>query len=194
MAINLNLNLKQIKLTPEQAKNLGAGLFLAAVMAFGYYRYFWSPISLRIDKARAQIADMDAKIEKAKIQAGRLSRIQRELEAMKQQQADAEKRLPRDKDVPEVVDTVGLLARHMGVVLNSFTPSAPASKQYFNEIPYQLNVTGTYHDIGRFLAALALEERIYGVRNVAYVAAGASDRGGQPLTVTFTLIAFQYKG
>jgi Tfp pilus assembly protein PilO len=51
-------------------------------------------------------------------------------------------------------------------------------------------VRGRYHDIGRFLAAVALEQRIYNVRSVNY---GAPDVEGK-LSVTLNLISYQYKG
>ena len=39
----------------------------------------------------------------------------------------------------------------------SFTPGATRPQQYFIELTYPVSIKGRYHDIGRFLAAVALE-------------------------------------
>jgi len=54
-----------------------------------------------------------------------------------------------------------------------------------------MTVKGGYHSVGRFLAAVALEERIFNVKNVMYSEPLA--KTGE-MQVTFTLISYQYKG
>jgi Tfp pilus assembly protein PilO len=53
-----------------------------------------------------------------------------------------------------------------------------------------MTVRGRFHDIGRFLAAIALEERIFNVRDIAF----PSPAGDGTMVVTFTLVTYQYKG
>jgi Tfp pilus assembly protein PilO len=86
--------------------------------------------------------------------------------------------------------TLSSLAQQNRVYIQSFSPGPQKSQQYFTELSYPMTVKGTYHSIGRFLAAVALEERIFNVKDVMYPAA-ASD--GE-MTVTFTLLTYQYKG
>jgi type IV pilus assembly protein PilO len=76
------------------------------------------------------------------------------------------------------------------VQLSSFQPGGQTAQQYFIENPYSINMSGSYHDVGRFLAAIALEQRIYNVRGVTYSAPDAKGK----TTVNFTLVAYQYKG
>lgn len=181
----------KIQLTPKQMQIV----VLAAVVVLGggfvYFQYFWKPISARIDAAQSNIETVEGKISKATAQAARLPQIQRELVVLNQQATEAEKRLPKERDLPDVIDTISSLSQKYRVNLASFSPGNPTTKQFFIEVPYAVTATGGFHDIGRFFAAVALEERIFNVRNVTF----SGGQGGLgKVNVNFTLIAYQYKG
>ena len=53
-----------------------------------------------------------------------------------------------------------------------------------------MTVRGTFHGIGRFLAGLALEQRLYSVYNVVYGEPGAETGEMQ---VNLDLVSYQYK-
>ena len=183
------MTIPKIKLTPDQMKLAAAGVVILGVFGFVYLRYFWGPMSERIVKAKEKIEEAQAKIDKATTQAARLPIIQKQLVVLNEQAADAEKRLPKKKELPAVIDTLAALSSKYKVGLSNFTPGAASTKQFFIEVPYTVSATGSFHNVGRFFAAIALEERIFNVRNVTF--AGGADA---KLTVSFTLIAYQYKG
>ena len=179
-----------IQLTKQQQQTLALGAFMLCGGGYAYIRYFWLPTSQVIAKKTAEIKDIEGKIDRAKSQAVRLPKIQEEIATLDEKAIEAEKRLPKSSDLPAVIITVASLARQYGVELKTFTPGGLTTQQYFIEVPYQLSVRGRYHDIGRFLAAIALEQRIYNVRSVNY---GGPDAEGK-LSVTLNLISYQYKG
>lgn len=185
--------MKLPKLTKQQQMYAGVGVVGAVVLGFAYYKFFWSPISVKIAEARAKIEEVEGKIQKAKVQAARQELLERELVALRTQTSEAEERLPKDKDVPAVIDTVSRLARKNKVDLQSLAPGGSSPKQFFIEVPYAVTVVGTYHEVGRFLAAVALEKRIFNVRNVVYSPGPSSSSRTSPLSVSFTLISYQYK-
>jgi Tfp pilus assembly protein PilO len=178
-----------IKLTKTQQKYLAVGGVLVIVLGVVYVKFFWSPISKKIIEAEAKITDISGKIDKAKQQAARLPKLEQELITLNEQALEAEKRLPKTKSVPEILVTVNTLAAKARVSVTAFSPGSMASKQYFIELNYPITAKGSFHAIGKFLAALALEERIFNVLNVTY-----GDAGGGELSVTFTLVSYQYKG
>lgn len=179
-----------LQLSKQQQQYLAAGIFIAAAFGFVYVKFFWLPIAAAKTEARAKIAEIEAKIVKAKQQATRLERLQDEIASLNEKAVEAEKRLPKNKSVPDILSTISALAQKQRVQLQSFTPGPVQSQQYFIELTYPLAIKGTYHSIGRFLAAVALEERIFNVKNINYPAAG----GDGEMTVTFILLSYQYKG
>ncbi|MBI3548974.1 MAG: type 4a pilus biogenesis protein PilO [Elusimicrobia bacterium] len=187
MALKINL-----QLTKQQQQQAAVAVVLVGVGLFFYVKKFWIPTSDRIKEAQTKIEEVEKKITKARGEAARLDKIKAELVLLDQQAQDAELRLPKIKDVPAVIDTVSQLAKQNRVNLVTFAPTGTSSKQYFVEVPYSMVVSGSYHDLGRFFAGLALEDRIYGIRNVAF--SGPADSVTGRINVTFILVSYQYKG
>ena len=179
-----------IQLSKQQQQYLGGGAFLLVVGGILYFKFFWLPISQKMSDLSDQIQQIDIKVAKANAQASRLQRLQADLATLNQQAVEAERRLPKTKSVPDVLVTLSSLAQENRVNLQSFSPGPQKSQQYFIELSYPMSVKGSYHNIGRFLAAVALEERIFNVKDVNYPSPG----GDGEMTVTFTLLTYQYKG
>ncbi|MDD5302211.1 MAG: type 4a pilus biogenesis protein PilO [Elusimicrobia bacterium] len=179
-----------MQLSKQQQQYLGAGAVLFVVFSVVYVKFFWLPIAQAKSEANEKIEQIEAKIVKAKQQAARLERLQAEISSLNERAAEAEKRLPKTKSVPDILLAISSLAQKNRVTIQSFSPGPMKSQTYFVELAYPLSIRGSYHNIGRFLAALSLEERIFNVSNINYPAA---DPVGD-MTVTFTLLSYQYKG
>lgn len=179
-----------IKLTKDQQKYLAVGVVGTVVFSVLYLKFFWVPISRQIEETRAKNQEISGKIEKAKQQAARLPKLEQELVSLNEQAVEAEKRLPKTKSVTDILVTINSLAAKHRVSIMAFSPGATAGKQYFMELNYPVTAKGSFHSIGKFLAAVALEERIFNVLNVNYATPG--DTG--EMQVTFTLVSYQYKG
>jgi Tfp pilus assembly protein PilO len=180
-----------IQLSKQQQQYLGAGAFLFVIGTIVYVKFFWLPISAKMADLTEQISQIDLKISKANAQASRLQRLQTELATLNQQAAEAELRLPKTNSVPDILITLSSLAQQNRVTLQSFSPSpAGSSKGAFIELAYPVTVKGSFHNVGRFFAAVALEERIFSFKDVNFPGPG----GDGEMTVTFTLLTYQYKG
>ena len=179
-----------IQLSKQQQQYLGVGAVLFAVGAFVYVKFFWLPISQEKSDLSGQIGEIEAKIAKAEAQASRLTRLQADLATLNQQAVEAEKRLPKTKSVPDMLVSLSGLAQTNRVAIQTFSPGPQKSQQYFVELSYPMTVKGSFHNIWRFLAAIALEERIFNVKDVTYPSPG----GDGEMMVTFTLLTYQYKG
>lgn len=180
-----------IKLTKDQQKYLIAGVLGLGAFGYSYFTFFWGPISQKIDQVTKDDEEVRAKIDKATKQAARLPRLQEELKQLNEEAIEAERRLPKKKSVAEILVTISELAEKYHVTLLTFTPGGQATKQFFNELSYPVTVRGTFHNVGKFMAAVALEERIFNLSNVVY-SEPSGDLG--EMSVSFTLLSYQYKG
>lgn len=178
------------QLSTQEKQYIGAGAVLFIIFSVVYIKFFWLPISAAKEEATAKIESIEAKITRAKQQAARLERLQAEIAILNERAAEAEKKLPKTKSVPDILLSISALAQKNRVVIQGFSPGATKTQTYFIELNYPLSIRGSYHNIGRFLAALSLEERIFNVKDINYP---ATDANGE-MTVTFTLLSYQYKG
>jgi len=75
--------------------------------------------------------------------------------------------------------------------VQSIVPTGSAQVEYFTRVSYQITLKGNYTDIGRFLTALGLEERILTTENLNLSATPGADTS---ISASFTLVAYQYNG
>jgi len=179
-----------IKLSKEQQQYLVFAVLIIGGGGFSYIKYFWMPTSAKISETREQIVQVERKIDKAKRQAGKLNKIKKEIALLNQQAAEAEKQLPKDQDLVGVIELVTGLTEKYNFDLTNLAQTRRTPRPHFIEIGYTVGGKATYHDLGRFLAALALEERIFNVQGVSF---GPPDAAGV-MVVNFELISYQYKG
>lgn len=180
-----------IKLNKQQQQYLVAGVVGVAAFGFVYIKYFWAPTSQTIREAQDEIASVNAQIETAKSNAARLPQIEKELEMLNLKAIEAERRLPKAKDVPGILVRLTSLAAKHGIILNTFSPAGQQTRDYFFELSYPIALVGSFHMVGKFLAAIAQEERIFNIQHVNF---GAAQQDTSMMSITFTLLTYQYKG
>ncbi|PCI40785.1 MAG: hypothetical protein COB53_00390 [Elusimicrobia bacterium] len=185
----------KIELTKEQQQYLVVAVLFIGGGGFAYVKYFWGPTSEKITTTAETIEQIERKIQKAKRQAGRLNKIKKQLVRLNEEGEKVEKKLPKELDLPGIIDTITGLAEKNNLEIQVFSAPSATTRAHFKEFTFNLSITSTYHDLGRFLAAVALEERIFNTRNVTFGrGAGTSRSGETKLTVSLSLIAYQYKG
>lgn len=184
--------LKLPELTKEQTQLLVAALFCAGALGFVYWKYFWAPVSARITAAGAKLESVEKDITAAEAQEKRLDKLKIEVSSLKQQKEAAERRLPKGKNVPDLIYTLTDMGRKYNVEIHSISPMGRTARQYFAEVSYGITLTGSYHSLGKFLTALGTSERIFSAQNLSITAAPGA--GGDTISATFTLIAYQYNG
>ena len=54
-----------------------------------------------------------------------------------------------------------------GLVFNSFKPGVVTVKDYYAELPIDIKLSGNYHDLGEFVADIAMLPRIVTLNNLS---------------------------
>ncbi|MBI4056657.1 MAG: type 4a pilus biogenesis protein PilO [Elusimicrobia bacterium] len=186
------IKLKIPELSPEQKKTVFAAALFILSMGFGYFKIFWAPLSKRIHETRAKLEEAEAQIATAEDQARKLPQLEKKLAELKEKLAAAERRIPKSKDVPDLIYTLSDLGRKFHVEIRSISPQGQTDREYFKEVAYGLAVRGSYHSVAKFLTALGISERIFNTRNLSV--SPSSGAPGVTLQATLQLLAYQYRG
>lgn len=168
-----------------------AGILFGGLFIYAYVAYFWMPYSKKISDNAAKLEKLEQDIASAKKIKAQFKNLQEKLEELKIQKSEAEKKLPRDKKLPDLIKTVKKLSDKNYVKIMTFNPAATSRDQYFTKVNYMVSLKGKYHNIGRFFASIALEQRVLNVENLVI---SQLDASGDSCSVTFTLSAYQYGG
>ena len=181
----------KIKLTKEQLTQLAGGVVFTCLFGYFYLFYFWLPTAKTIATNTQKVASMESDISKAKMQKAKYKDLEAKLASLKAEKEAAEKKLPRERKLPDLLRTITTLSRKYKVNLLSITPAGSAQVEYFTRVSYNISFTGNYNDVGRFLTALGLEERIMTSENLMLTGTTGSENS---LAGQFMLVAYQYNG
>ena len=174
------INIDKDKLVKFAAIIVGVGGFL-----FLYLYYFWIPSSKKIDEMKKKVSNMELEIKKAEEISSRYPDLNKKLLELQTQKADIEKKLPKEKNMQDLMKTIKKIADKHSIVINSISPSTTVKDQYFFRITYNISITGSYHNVASFFAEISLQERILNVENVVIP-------GGELSSVNFILVSYQY--
>jgi len=183
--------MNQIQLTKEQMGQIVAGVLFGGLFIFAYLQYFWLPTARKIAENSEKVAAMDSDIAKARKQKAKYKDLEAKLVSLNAEREAAVKKLPNERRIPDLIRTVTTLSRKYKVSITAITPSGQAKVEYFTKVTYLISLRGNYHDVGRFLTALGLEERIMTSENLTMSGTAGADTS---VSAQFTLAAYQYNG
>jgi type IV pilus assembly protein PilO len=94
------------------------------------------------------------------------------LDALRKQMADVEgkfaellKQLPTEKEVPGLLDDITSLGKDSGLDIGSIALAAEFKNKFYIELPININVQGSYHQLGQFVSGIAALSRIVTLHN-----------------------------
>lgn len=181
----------KIQLTKEQIGQIAAGVIFGGLFIYLYLFYFWLPTAKSIEENTAKAEVMQRDIDNANKYKAKFKDLEGKLASLKLEREAAVKKLPSDKKIPDLIRTVTRLSKKYRVSVTAITPSGQAKVEYFTKVKYTMTVRGDYHDIGRFLTALGMEERILTSENLIMTATVGQETS---VNATFVLAAYQYNG
>jgi type IV pilus assembly protein PilO len=184
--------MKEIQLTKDQLGMIAGGFLFAGLFVYVYLFYFWFPYSKQLQAAPVKVEKLEKEIDNAKKQKAKFKDLEGKLASLKLEKEAAQKKLPKDKQLPELIKTLTDKSRKYGVTINAIGSASSVKEQYFTRVSYAVSITGDYHRIGRFFTALALEERIITMENLSVTSTPGGKAGS--MNGTFTLVSFLYNG
>lgn len=139
----------------------------AAALVTGalYFTYFKS---LQDTNAGAQKA-LDAKLQENRELEPfktKLAEIDRQLASLEQQMEIEKRIVPDEKEVDGLIKMLDAEAVRSGIELRRYTAEPTASKEFYTEVPFEIELDGPYYSMLDFFDHVAKLERIVNVSNL----------------------------
>lgn len=180
-------------LSKQQQQQVMLIVMVAAGFGYVYWNYLLKPTNAKIADLSKKVNDVLAQVETMKRTANRLPALQREYESLVSEVGETEKRLPKERNLEEVLRIVTEQAGKHKITVTTFAPGTDKAQNYYVEFPITLTVNGSFHTLGKFMAVLGQQERILASRNVT-LGYAPNPKKGQTVTGSFQLMAFTFKG
>lgn len=131
-----------------------------------FYFLIYSPNVEEIEKLTVAKKKLKDQVEDVKRRARDLDKFKEELRQTQVAFAEAAEMLPKDKEIPKLLKDISALGRVAGLDFLKFQPMPDRPKDFYSEIPVNINIRGPYHNMGFFFDQVSKLERIVSVSNV----------------------------
>jgi type IV pilus assembly protein PilO len=159
-----------------------------AAACFGLLWYFWlGEFQTELETAQAQETTLRADYQQRAAKAANLQALQQQREQVQQYVIQLEKQLPSRAEMAALLSDINQAGVGRSLQFELFRPGQVVVRDYDAELPIAVRVTGTYHDMGAFVADIAHLPRIVTLNNLAIVA--SKDSG---LAMDATARTFRY--
>ena|SRR5947209_7531805 len=161
------------------------------------YAFFWYFITKGVrDETRdieTQVAQLQSANAGAQIASQRLNEFKANYARAQADYEDLKALLPEQRELTMVLQNVQDRARgHL--VVRRFTPKDEVQQDFYTGKPIEVEVTGTYNDVGQFFAQMASYQRIVSITDfkLSKLADGQAQdkKDGKTVSATFLLTAY----
>ena len=143
---------------------IAAGLLLLPIVVCFFL--FFQPNHDEITTLSKHQKELEQKLEDVKKKLKDRPKLQKELEETTATFEESSRLLPKDKEIPKLLADISSLGTNAGLEFNAFRPQAEIPKDFYDELPIEINVNGPYHNVGFFLDQISKLDRIVSVSNI----------------------------
>jgi type IV pilus assembly protein PilO len=157
---------KLLATTPLSKKALILFLVVLTFCVLGYY-YIYKPRNGKIMVIEPEIKKLKKTLrENLEITKG-IKDIEEELKKIENRLSEAQAQLPTEKEIPNLLTKISDLGSMVGLEFVLFQPKPEIPKDFYNEVPIDIRIKGSYHTVAQFFDMIAHLPRIVNISNIA---------------------------
>ncbi len=141
-------------------------LFLCGVLGGGWYWFFTMDQLERLSRLEAKEVELKSGFESKQRLAANLEMHREQLVQIEEFLMELLRQLPGSAEIAALLVDVSQTGLAAGLEFELFRPTGEVSKSFYAELPIQVEVTGSYHQLGNFVSGLAALPRIVTVQDI----------------------------
>jgi type IV pilus assembly protein PilO len=168
-----------------------AGAFVAvAIIGVGLFYYFYAaPVIAEQAGQQVQLNALREDIRKGMAVAGKLQQFRAEVAELQKRLDGLRAILPEEKDFGDLLRSLQTLAMQSNQTIRLFTPGPVVTKELHAEWPINVELDGTYHNLGMFFDRISRFSRIINIGDVRIRAKDKPDSNSS-IQVAFVATTF----
>ncbi|MGD9364296.1 MAG: type 4a pilus biogenesis protein PilO [Desulfobacteraceae bacterium] len=178
------------KLTKPQRIGIYAGT-LVVIIGISIWLLFW-PKYKRIETLKVQLNKVQTELAKTKKNVEKLNFWRTEMKKKEVQYKTVMRALPEKEEIPSLLAGVSEAGKDAGLEFMLFQPKPESKKEFYAEIPVDINVTGTYHQVAVFYDKVSKLHRIVNIRNIKMVPATKKDDKSNMLNTSCQAVTYKF--
>ena len=150
---------------PPRQKLIALGVVVVLV-AFLDWTYVYGPRQAGLTELQAQASQRRTELSAKKSKADARAAAERELRELGIELKRAQARLPDQREIADLLSSVAASGRSAGLEITLFRQKPEVLHDFYAEVPVEMQMRGTYHDVALFLDSVKRLDRIVNVTNI----------------------------
>jgi len=170
-------------------------LILITVVVFGGYWFLIKDQYTALDKVASEEATLKQQYESRAFKVSNLDAYRQQMEEMQKSFGALLKQLPADTEVPGLLEDITNTGLGSGLDIESIKLKPEISKGFYIELPMDISVSGSYHDIASFVSGVASLPRIVTLHDFSIKpVGGGNEASGDILRMSVAAKTYRYSG
>jgi len=142
-----------------------------------YVYFLYLPTQSNLEGIRDQHLQLQRKLSEVRTVAGNEEAVKAEIAALERKLEVALRQLPDSKELPVLLTDITSLGKNAGLEFRAFRPQEEMRRDFYAEVPIQIEFIGGFHDVAVFFDEVSRLPRIVniGELDVTISAADAMD-------------------
>lgn len=188
----MNPRLEKILNLPAYQRLIGLVLIIGVLVAAFYFLLFQAQLEEE-SQLQSQRDSAQTVLQRNQRIANNLEEYKADYENLQVQLEKALGELPLDKEIPALLTKIASLAQEKGLDVLRFRPLAEVPKDFYADVPVELRLSGSYHQVAMFFDAVSKMERIVNIQGLKLGGAKEVD-GRTALNIDCRAITFRFLG
>jgi type IV pilus assembly protein PilO len=163
----------------EKPIGVRIGILVGAValLAAGYWYFMLQGIQTELSEVLTQVEDLKRQVAEKRQVAANLPKFEEEVARLDIELKKALKELPDKREIDDLLDRISDKARDAGLEIRLFQPTGEKPQDFYAEVPVDIEVLGTYHQLATFFDEVAHLNRIVNVIDFAMLKPNVTEDG-----------------
>lgn len=154
-----DLDFNNAGIWPGPVKAVFAILLFALVFGGGYW-FFVKDLYVQVDKVEQREVELRDQYRDKAHRVANLDVYKNQMEEMEETFGALVRQLPSDTEVPGLLEDITNTALGSGLSLREFALQSEVERDFYVELPINIQVVGTYHELATFVSNVAGLPRI----------------------------------
>ena len=145
-----------------------------------------------IDGLEKQLAQVQQQLAVAKKNARELNDWRNKMKRKEAQYATVMRALPEKEEIPSLLAGISQAGNDAGLEFLLFQPKPETPKDFYAEIPVDINVSGSYHQVAAFFDKVAHLPRIVNIRDIKMAPQSQSRGSSNNLSTVCQAVTYKF--
>lgn len=164
---------------------------LLALIVGGFYQFVYKKKTAQIKSTETTLAQLNNELQDLRAIQKKLKDFEAMIVDLEGQLVEAQRQLPRQRDIPVLLNDISEFGKKAGMEFVSFRPSAEKAKGFYADVPVNLVINGPFHNIADFVDKIVHYPRIIKVKTIA-IGSPKDVEGNVMLRTTCTATTYRY--